>query len=301
MDSSLTLQQVLTKRKYSIPKGYSDWDCIYQKMSRGFCGIKLKHITLQRLNEAISQSKDEIKECGGDLFSIMIVNGLFQMSKILFEHPPVFVLKNDLFEAFSCSRLPQTPVISHSFAKVGVIFFPLNNILSVDFAVFRAVDDNISVYCFRSDGKLAIMDFPIGISLTELNDILISPSTKEYQRWNEPKSLKDGFRTLKDVIAQIFLYKSAYPSAELTYEQQARHGLIVPDKRRGVMGYNTKKLSPIIIGENYRIKRERVEATGTHASPQAHWRSGHWRQQPIGKRENPEYKTIWIEPVLVNG
>lgn len=58
--------------------------------------------------------------------------------------------------------------------------------------------------------------------------------------------------------------------------------------------------NPRVIGRNYRIKRPRVDHGGTHASPRMHWRDGHTRLQPYGPRENPSYKSILIEPVLVN-
>lgn len=67
--------------------------------------------------------------------------------------------------------------------------------------------------------------------------------------------------------------------------------------------------SPNIIGRRYKIKREvpRIvdgkfvtssNPSGTHASPRAHWRRGHTRQQPYGPQRR-ERKTIWIEPILI--
>lgn len=38
---------------------------------------------------------------------------------------------------------------------------------------------------------------------------------------------------------------------------------------------------------------------GSHASPEAHWRRGHWRQQVHGHGRS-DRKLIWIEPTLVN-
>ena len=70
--------------------------------------------------------------------------------------------------------------------------------------------------------------------------------------------------------------------------------------RKGKTKY--QKIPPLIIGENYLIKTQR-ESTGEsrpHGSPVTHWRSGHWRCQPYGSKDKPDYKTIWIEPILVN-
>lgn len=77
--------------------------------------------------------------------------------------------------------------------------------------------------------------------------------------------------------------------------------LDAPTRKMG-FGKNSKQLIvPRVIGEGYKPKVIRnYESTGSHASPTTHWRSGHWRQQPFGKKEDQKYKTIWIEPVLVN-
>jgi hypothetical protein len=98
---------------------------------------------------------------------------------------------------------------------------------------------------------------------------------------------------LRNLLIQTFLYQQTYrprevyiPENSQTTKQQAQSRI--------------KPLSPIIIGKDYRIQRSQENFNGgTHTSPRTHWRSGHWRNQPYGKRENPQYKTIWLEPVLV--
>jgi hypothetical protein len=58
--------------------------------------------------------------------------------------------------------------------------------------------------------------------------------------------------------------------------------------------------SPNIIGRHYRLKREGMGVgDGTHASPRAHWRRGHWRDQVHGPKLSLR-KQMWIEPVFVN-
>jgi hypothetical protein len=57
--------------------------------------------------------------------------------------------------------------------------------------------------------------------------------------------------------------------------------------------------SPNWIGKNYQAPSSR-ELGGTHASPRMHWRRGHMRRVPVGKRELGDRKWVWIEPVLVN-
>lgn len=56
--------------------------------------------------------------------------------------------------------------------------------------------------------------------------------------------------------------------------------------------------APKWVGEHY--KRQRGEPKGgTHASPEMHLRSGHWRDQPIGKGRALT-KNIWIKPMWIN-
>ncbi|HEV2247281.1 MAG TPA: hypothetical protein VGW37_11570 [Terriglobia bacterium] len=55
---------------------------------------------------------------------------------------------------------------------------------------------------------------------------------------------------------------------------------------------------PNFIGEHFRITYENPAPIGTHRSPHAHWRRGHWRNQ----RHGPQLlliKRIWIRPVFV--
>lgn len=58
---------------------------------------------------------------------------------------------------------------------------------------------------------------------------------------------------------------------------------------------------PWIVGAGYAQAVRSGSAGGAHASPSMHWRSGHWRNQPIGPREEGGRKLIWIEPILVGG
>jgi hypothetical protein len=55
------------------------------------------------------------------------------------------------------------------------------------------------------------------------------------------------------------------------------------------------------IGKNFRIARESSpDRGGTHASPQAHWRRGHWHRVRHGQGKQ-EVKLNWYQPVFVTG
>lgn len=57
--------------------------------------------------------------------------------------------------------------------------------------------------------------------------------------------------------------------------------------------------SPNYIGERY-VLRQHIQATGTHATPQPHFRRGHFRSQAYGPAYS-QHKTLWIEPTFVAG
>ena len=46
---------------------------------------------------------------------------------------------------------------------------------------------------------------------------------------------------------------------------------------------------------------EKTAGDGDGPGRARHWVRGHWRNQPYGPRDNPEYKTIWIQPHLRGG
>jgi len=59
---------------------------------------------------------------------------------------------------------------------------------------------------------------------------------------------------------------------------------------------------PRWLGKNYQPPTSITESNGSHASPQSHWRRGHWRVLESGEgRRWKESKRLWIEPILVNG
>lgn len=58
--------------------------------------------------------------------------------------------------------------------------------------------------------------------------------------------------------------------------------------------------NPRWVGKNYHIVRDRTSSGGTHASPHAHWRRGHWREQAVGPRGLKQHKRILIDPIWVD-
>lgn len=56
--------------------------------------------------------------------------------------------------------------------------------------------------------------------------------------------------------------------------------------------------TPRFLGKSFRVHYEAHSPAGTHRSPHAHWRVGHWRNQRHGP-QNTLTKRLWIRPVFV--
>ena len=54
------------------------------------------------------------------------------------------------------------------------------------------------------------------------------------------------------------------------------------------------------LGKNYKHSTESSSGTNLHASPQAHWRRGHWHHFRHGEKRKL-LKLKWIQPIFVNG
>lgn len=103
---------------------------------------------------------------------------------------------------------------------------------------------------------------------------------------------------------QIMVGKLTTLSVNILLAMTAEPELISPESvirpERKVSGKILRRAlwQPHIIGEHFRIHYESRDAAGTHRSPHAHWRCGHWRNQRHGP-QNTLVKRIWIRPVFV--
>lgn len=103
---------------------------------------------------------------------------------------------------------------------------------------------------------------------------------------------------------QVMVGKLTTLSVNILLAMTAEPELVSPESvirpERKVSGKILRRAlwQPHIIGENFRIHYESHAPTGTHRSPHAHWRCGHWRNQRHGP-QNTLMKRIWIRPVFV--
>jgi len=98
---------------------------------------------------------------------------------------------------------------------------------------------------------------------------------------------------LANLTVNILLALSAEP--ELLIREQ----MLKPAKKKGKTVVKSAAWKPNFIGQHFRIVYEDQNLPpGSHRSPHAHWRRGHWRNQHHGPG-NALVKRIRINPVFV--
>lgn len=128
-----------------------------------------------------------------------------------------------------------------------------------------------------------------------VKDLMTAPFEVISTRMITEEQIKHDMATEKKLInlgINLLLAMTAEP--ELVTEER----MIRPANKHNGVIYKRALWSPRFLGKNYRIEYERCMANGTHRSPQAHWRIGHWRNQRHGP-QNTLVKRIWIRPVFV--
>lgn len=94
--------------------------------------------------------------------------------------------------------------------------------------------------------------------------------------WEEGDEASGGFNAFNDQISNILFNLLMLMQAKPEFIDKAGSVKVGRHKKSG-----SELWTPNVLGRNYRVVRE-GPATGTHASPRWHWRSGHWREQGRG-------------------
>lgn len=222
---------------------------------------------------------------------------------------PVYHVNKDLAESLSQTDIPLDIPVTHLFQRRGVVLFPTPEPGSGDVAMlifsYSPEDDLIDVLTVHSQVELKELDFEVSGKTLPRCIFLFRPgvSLNALNGHTEGKRLRvtvDSYNTVfsVNVVYNLFLY----------LQQQPQDFTEIPDhqttaRTRGLgFGTGEKRLQkPVMIGYNHRVKTNNESLGGNHASPQSHWRRGHWRNQPYGDRQKPSFKPIWIEPTFING
>lgn len=284
----LTLREVLKSRKVRNVNGYYPYQLLLDTVRHIYSQVNaldteilsvLEHEYKIASNFNLFKQKTKIED--HEVYDFYLLHHLCYPS-----YWPLFVVNQDLCESLYQTSCNKNLIISRPFVDQGIILMPktINN---------ESPTTAIYVFAKEKDTKTGKENIQV-CCLTSL----IGSRGVEFFELNTSIATKKEQKNKIDFLFNLFLYKESVKNTPTETE------LVIPQSRGFGSAKNTNQkqiITPRMIGADYKPKTIRQESTGTHASPTTHWRSGHWRQQLIGKRETPDHKTIWIEPVLVNG
>lgn len=241
--------------------------------------VDIIHRFYDRILSLMESNENELQEktLRGSLFLLMY---------LVENHKKIFFLDKGLCELLLETRLPASCNVSRLFCESCLVLLPKNLDLGVGFFLIASAGERgFVVSCFPPKSSVPIsLEFGYGQSF----------DSSEFES-DENVSIP-AWKITKLLVNFLLWQQSMYDKGEEAI-------ILNAPTRQMSFGKNSKQIIvPQVIGEGYKPKVIRnYESQGTHASPRTHWRSGHWRQQPYGSKEEPKYKTLWIEPILVNG
>jgi hypothetical protein len=261
------------KAKYISPPGYGEWDQYVQGLIR----------TLLRCDH------EESKEHPATL----------SIWTVLQQQAPAFFVTEEITAALINTSLPKLPSEIKTPLESFHIMLPLSMepikgcaIQHMVVKIFKHKDEHcgslvnwISCFCIVStNGRRIAADFRASLYNPEDRYLMANPHLPE------------------DIAVAAF--KFAFNFILLT---QHRPELITEEapslpSGSGFGGWRPSKNKYLPIrwlGKNYKRPTTTSSGAGSHASPLAHWRRGHWHHFRCGeKRQNLRLK--WVEPVFVN-
>ena len=287
-DESKTLKQVLTEPyRVQKKKGYYSYESFRQLFLTGFLmADKLTGYQSwlpQPASKAVYHFKQAaVNYCKQEQIDQGLLPGAmsYAIEFISTPHKSIFYLDEKLLNMLMQTNLPTKAKINQCFLPSFLLLLPKNNLLGFN---------SIFFHFHQGNGLLASAFFS-----DERGVINCDCFTSQIDQEVETTYLTESFGQC--AFNFLLWQQSMHDKGQEIIELDA-------PTRKMDFGKNTKQvIIPRVIGEGYKPKVIRnYETTGTHASPRTHWRSGHWRQQPYGKKDDPKLKTIWLEPVLVNG
>lgn len=274
---------------YKIPSGYLQWEDLSEIIGQGMKFLHIKAPT--GLRERIDRQ------------------GLLWASQ---PKPPIYCIKSELIEQFRHTDVGDKPeLLSDLKCPVPsfVALFPPGEVKSpgdkdayIDYLVVNCVGERFPVppsYFAIDNSPPRVKDvFKMAIfwsGLDSKGNIFISYRGIRHDGTFQ----RSGFSTEDVEIQQISLQIRELVlqmMMAIEYCPELVLGEVTP-KEVPSKGFSKPKgniLYPHWLGRHH----QKSVSSGSKKS--SHWRRGHWRRQPRGSRQNPEYYYIWIEPVLIN-
>jgi hypothetical protein len=242
--------------------------------------------------------------------------------KLLETKAPTFWLQSELAQALIQTEIPNGIELKRSL-PCGVIMLPMGFLSSpdgdpIDHIAFaqlfkgEAIEiqlPNKSILGQKPQDKDVLMFFSHLAAGTVYASCIgienLSAGEIDHGSWNPSEDYsKLDYKQNPELSERTFLRQLEAIVFHCLFLMQEKSELIesphLYPHNQGLKGTSKQhKLTANWIGKNFHYARE-SQNLGSHASPRAHWRRGHWRKQAIG-HERKDRKWIWIEPVFVSG
>lgn len=285
-----TLKQLLTE-PYRVQKkdGYYSFDGFRSEVLASVAN-NAKPLLQKKAIDVLDKMAEGMENAyhHGDTDDANKLLGMISAISFLYNIPynfsKFFYIDKNLFDVFSETKPPKSITIDYIFFHSFIIFCPIG-------AKVKAI------YCLKDHHNEGLFYITPYVSCETGLAPLLTRALEIGKEIEFDSSIYDSHTPITNFVFSFLLWQqSIHDKGDEVIELDA------PTRKMG-FGKNSKQIIvPRVIGEGYKPKVVRnYEPTGTHASPRTHWRSGHWRQQPCGKKDDPKLKTIWLEPVLVNG
>lgn len=294
------IELVRRERPYQIPKGYLPW-----RVMAALVGVAL----------GVAGKEDVQIEDPASFFNAM------RSSLWFLSNSPIYCLSKDLLRAFERTDFDFSSSLLKDLnppLPTFLLLFPQNSVISpdgypLDHLIVHLADRDHPDW---SEAKGYGYSVPY-LRVKDQRNLHFSGVSAEGTCWfggsdldsegiltvgdselgSTPMTSLDAEFTnyLRSVVVQCLL--------ALTYRPDLLDLPVDPVQRgkgRAVQTARAKErfLSPRWLGKDYKPASSGA-ARGTHASPTAHWRRGHWRRAAVGARSEGQRKWTWIDPTFV--
>jgi hypothetical protein len=276
----------LNRFRYKSPKGYSEYDKCLLNLS-----TQLFTFETPEMRESLIESNKR-SQLMGDLF-------LHSLREVAHKGIRPYWLAKPLATAFLETSPPKNWKLETK-ELGGVIFLPSNVFLLAD-------GEPIDWIFFYLDLDMLV----IYVSPRKNSDLMLVRSRETFDEDNDSVESIEDVSDNAPIISAWTKQSSTQKVANITaqtllyienYEPHLNLSNYAPTERKIKRTQNTRKdSSALVVGANYHVKKSNSFSDGNGTGTKStHWRSGHWRNQPYGSKDNPQTKMIWLEPVLIN-
>ena len=286
------------KRRYAVPPGFSD----YRKW------LNQLAVAAELVFSGSSRGPD-------------YANAQFMsMGAMYFEEkcpPPHYWLLTELFKALTATTVERDAIseVENVFCYQFVMHLPEGEMMSpfdgclqhVHCMYLKAgrlwrgvqVPDERIIYTAATDtGAIfaGIFSFKDKSDTWDADNALL----RALDRTVDPKTDKEFTLRIESLVYQVFLVGQSRSELMEQGSDDVQLSGLSSRKQKQRLQQTNKPFAPGWIGKRYKPSQNiSDDDSGSHASPRAHLRQGHWRRQPYGSRDTTQYRTIWIEPTVI--